>query len=76
MNLKIHYETNILHDRFQASENWQYAGRPEELDSVEQKQAELIAQWNYSPPQDKFQKIIDIYHKLCNSYNTEPLKLD
>jgi trimethylamine:corrinoid methyltransferase-like protein len=76
MNMKLHYQTDVLHRRFQTSETWQHAGRPEELDAIEQKQAELVAQWDYHPMHNKLQKIMDIYYKLCRNYNTEPLKLD
>jgi trimethylamine:corrinoid methyltransferase-like protein len=73
MNMELHYRTDMLHNRFQTSEAWQQAGRPEELDAVEQKQAELLGQWDYHPPEDKFQKIMDIYYKLCHRFNTEPM---
>jgi trimethylamine:corrinoid methyltransferase-like protein len=76
MNMKLNYQSEVLLRRFQTSETWQNAGRPEELDAIEQKHAELIAQWDYHPSQEKLQKIMDIYHKLCNTFNIEPLKID
>jgi hypothetical protein len=76
MNMKLNYQSEVLLRRFQTSETWQNAGRPEELDAIEQKHAELIAQWDYHPPQEKLHKIMDIYHKLCNTFNIEPLKID
>jgi trimethylamine:corrinoid methyltransferase-like protein len=76
LNFNQHYKTEVLFNRFQSAETWQYAGRPEELDSVEQKYSELIDRWNYQPPQGKLSKIMDIYHNLCRYYNTEPLKID
>src|SRR4030042_525740 len=76
MNMKLNYQSEVLLRRFQTSETWQNAGRPEELDAVEQNQAELVAQWDFNPPLDKLQKIMDIYRKLCNSFNIEPLKLN
>jgi len=73
MNMNIHYQTDVLHKRSQTSEYWQYAGRPEELDAVEQKHMDMIAQWDYHPSPDKLQKIMDIYYKLCSQYNVAPL---
>jgi trimethylamine:corrinoid methyltransferase-like protein len=76
MNMNIYYQTDLLYRRFQTSEYWQYAGSPEELDSVEQKQAELLSQWDYHPAPDKLQKIMEIYYKLCRQYNVSPLLLE
>ncbi len=76
MNMQHNYQFDFLHKRFQTSEAWKNAGQPEELFAIEQKKEELIAQWDYHPPQDKLEKVIDIYYKLCSQFNTEPLKFD
>ena len=74
MNMHLHYQTDVLHERFFSSGTWLDSGRPNEFQAVENKYRELLAQWNYSPPQDKFEKIMDIYLKLCKQFKTEPLK--
>ena len=76
MNLELHYQTDMLHKRFQTSEYWQYSGRPEEFDAVEEKQSAMLAQWNYHPSPDKLRRIMNIYYKLCSRYNTDPLKME
>jgi len=76
MNMQDNYQFEFLHRRFQTSQAWQNAGQPEELLAIEQKKEELIAQWDYHPPQDKLEKVTDIYYKLCRQFNTEPLKFD
>lgn len=76
MNMQHNYQFDFLHKRFQTSEAWKNAGQPEELFAIEQKKEELIAQWDYHPPQDKLEKVIDIYYKLCSQFHTEPLKFD
>ncbi len=76
MNMQPNYQYEVLLRRFQTFETWENAGRPEELDAVEQNQEELVAHWNFHPPDDKLKKIMDIYHKLCKSFNIDPLKID
>jgi len=76
LHMHDHYDVETLHRRFFTSESWAEAGRPEELVAVEEKRKELLAEWDYRPPQEKLGKVIDLYRKLCKKCNTEPLPLE
>ncbi len=76
MNMAENYDMNSLHTRFFSSEVWSSAGRPHEISAVEDKCNELITSWNFRPDQDKLEKILNIYHKLCKKYNTDPIQMD
>ncbi len=74
MNMHLHYRTDVLHKRYQTSETWQAAERPEELNAIVGKKEELLSSWNYQAPAEKLEKIMVIYHNLCRRYDTKPVK--
>jgi trimethylamine:corrinoid methyltransferase-like protein len=76
MNMAENYDMNPLHNRFFSSEVWNSAGRPLEIKAVEDKCNDLIASWDFHPDQDKLEKILSIYFKLCKKYNTVPIRMD
>ncbi len=76
MNMAENYDMNPLHNRFFSSEVWESGGRQPELLAVEKKCQELIAAWDFHPDNEKLEKILKIYHRMCGRYNTEPINLD
>ena len=76
MNMAENYDMSPLHKRFFSSEIWESAGKIPELKSVEEKCREMVSTWDYHPDQEKLEKILDIYHKMCGRYNVEPICLD
>jgi hypothetical protein len=76
MNMNENYDMNSVYKRFFSSEVWTAGGRQSELIAVEEKCQELIAEWDFHPDQIKLEKILNIYHRLCKKYNTDPIRLD
>jgi len=76
MNMHENYNMDSVHKRFFSSEIWAANGRQTELVAVEEKCSELISEWDYHPDQMKLEKILNIYHRLCRKFNTDPIRLD
>ena len=76
INMFDNYELEVWQRRHFSSETWGESGEPHELRALEHKVDEFTSTWEYRPPQDKLEKISDIYMALCRKYNTEPLNLD
>lgn len=75
MNMHENYDMSSVHNRFFSSEVWNTGGRQPELLAVEERCEELISAWNFHPEQDKLDRILPIYRKLCNRYNVDPINL-
>jgi trimethylamine:corrinoid methyltransferase-like protein len=76
MNMTENYDMNSFQKRYFSSEVWNAGGRKTELVAVEEKCNELLSEWNFHPDQMKLEKILNIYHRLCKKYNTDPIRLD
>jgi trimethylamine:corrinoid methyltransferase-like protein len=76
LNMFEYYQSNPLHNRFFTSEAWSSAGSPVELKAIEDKCQELLSYWRFNPDQDKLEKIMTIYNKLCKKFTVDPLQLD
>lgn len=76
LNMFENYQANPLHNRFFTSETWSSAGSPPELKAIEEKYEELISGWSFRPDQEKLEKILAIYSRLCKRFNTKPMLLD
>jgi trimethylamine:corrinoid methyltransferase-like protein len=76
LHMHEHYDLELLQKRYFTSETWMSAGKPDEIAAIEEKKDGFISLWDYHPPQDKLEKVIDIYNGLCKRLNAEPLNLD
>jgi hypothetical protein len=71
-----HYDTDILFKRHFASETWMSSRKPEEMPAISERKDTLVAAWDYRPPQNKLERIIDVYNGLCKRLDAVPLNLD
>ena len=76
LHMHDHYDLDTFQKRHFTSETWKTSGKPGELKAIEEKKEELISAWDYRPPQDKLEQVIEIYNGLCKQLDTEPLNLD
>lgn len=76
LHMHEHYDTDSFLKRHFSSETWASSGRPEELVAVSEKVDELVGGWDYRPPQEKLERILDLYHGMCKKLNQAPIDLD
>jgi trimethylamine:corrinoid methyltransferase-like protein len=69
------YYGSPLHRVFSPAQ-WREAGRPDPLADADAYARELVANADYAPPEDKLRKLIEVYHRACREYGTEPMELD
>ncbi len=51
--------------RYHSANQWQSAGRPELIETVEEHASQLISQWSYEPPPDKIEALMEVYEHVC-----------
>lgn len=75
LHLRENYFRSPL-PRVFSSGQWSHAGRPDPVADAEAYAWELIEKADYAPPEDKFRKVMDIYHKACHEFGAEPMEVD
>jgi trimethylamine:corrinoid methyltransferase-like protein len=75
LHLRENYPSSPL-SRVYSSGQWQNAGRPDPICDAEAYAKELIQNADYAPPEDKFRKIMDVYHRSCREFGADPMGFD
>jgi trimethylamine:corrinoid methyltransferase-like protein len=75
LHLRQNYSLSPL-PRVFSSGQWNNAGRPDPLSDAEAYAQELIEKADYAPPQDKWRKVLDVYHRACREFGIDPLYFD
>jgi trimethylamine:corrinoid methyltransferase-like protein len=75
LHLRENYFRSPLPRVFTSSQ-WGDAGRPDPLADAEAYALELIGRADYAPAEDRFRKVVDIYHQACREFGAEPMELD
>ena len=75
LHLRENYFRSPLPRVFTSSQ-WGDAGRPDPLADAEAYARELIGKADYAPAEDKYRKVVDIYHQACREFGAEPLELE
>jgi trimethylamine:corrinoid methyltransferase-like protein len=74
-HLRENYFRSPLPRVFSASQ-WKTTGRPNPLANAEAYAWELIENADYAPPEDKYRRVMDVYHRACREFGAEPMRLD
>ncbi len=74
LHLREYYTRSPL-PRVFSSGQWNTKGRPDPLSDADAYAQELIAKADYEPPQDKWRKVLAIYHRACREFGAEPIDL-
>ena len=75
LHLRENYFRSPLPRVFTSSQ-WSDAGRLDPLADADAYARELIGKADYAPPEDKYRKVVDVYHQACREFGVDPMGLD
>ena len=75
LHLRENYYESPL-PRVFSSGQWEGGGRPDPLVNADAYARNLIEKADYSPPEDRLRRIMDIYHRACREFGAVPMKIE
>jgi len=75
LHLRENYSRSPI-PRVFSSGQWNNKGRPDPLSDADAYARELIAKADYTPSQDKWRNMKDVYYNACREFGVDPMDID